>query len=203
MKKVLFLLVIISIILSLSSCFHSYDVYIDSLDQYREEIAENRYEFGFSDAEIDAPAYFLPSDTFISDFDYIEGSYHYYYEYWVREIFGSVRQPEISLLVLEYEEDVYLEAKDFMLKNIEAYDDTRYIYGSYCFYENLKFANFQPSRLFPKWFVMAGYNDNKHILVFLGFENGRNMKEEYRYNLEDNWTSFIDEYYGKYYDFSD
>ena len=104
----------------------------------------------------------------------------------------------------KYSKEIYPEAKTFMIKHIEAYDDTRYLYGNYCFYENLNYIIQKNRRHFPTAFTMAGFNDNLNTLVFLGFQDGyQHRDEKYKTNIKEHWASFIDEYYGKYHDFSD
>jgi len=54
---------------------------------------------------------------------------------------------------------------------------------------------------------MACYNDESHILIFIGLYSGTLagpscLDEKYLNDLDNNWISFIDTYYGEYYDFS-
>ena len=62
-------------------------------------------------------------------------------------------------------------------------------------------------RNFPRKFTMACFNDDINVLIFIGFYSyikfGSSIFEEkYLNNFEENFTSFIDQYYGEYYDFS-
>ena len=43
----------------------------------------------------------------------------------------------------------------------------------------------------------------KDVICFLGFSNSYpKLDEKYLTDLENNWQSFIEQYYGDYYDFS-
>jgi hypothetical protein len=53
----------------------------------------------------------------------------------------------------------------------------------------------------PKWFTMACYNDSKQTLVFIGFYSNKELPHQ-DLTQESNWKNFIDNYYGKYYDFN-
>ena len=201
MKRIISLLVV-ALLFSLTSCiqFDETYIFVQSLDEYIERI--NKYERGYSNFEIDLPEYFLPSPTFFEDYKYTKGYYYYFGD---ESLFVDFPKPNTSLLVLEYDEKTYEQAKEYMLEKIKPYNNTRYIYDNYSFYENSNFINLRKERGFPTWFTVAGLNDEKRALVFLGFHtstssvlpNGRET------DMEEHWTSFIDEYYGKYYDFSD
>lgn len=75
-KRVLSVIMLIFSILSLSACYT--DFYYDSLDKYIKQIKTN--ENGFSSFEIDHPQYFLPTKSFITDFQYLDGRYIFYEE---------------------------------------------------------------------------------------------------------------------------
>lgn len=193
-----FLLSIFSII-SLTGC---QDLHYDSLDEYRERVERNG--LGNSNVEIDDAEYFLPSITFMKDYEYIDGNYYYYEDNLFCELLPGGARPEISFLYLKYEETVYKEAKSFMLKEIEVYNDEFYIYNDYYFYENSNFIASSHGRNIPHHFTMACYNDEKQILIFLGFyERYPGIEDKYHEDIKGNWTSFLDQYYSEYYNFND
>lgn len=68
----------------------------DSLDEYVEMIDKHR--FGNSSCEIDTPEYLLPSKTFITDYEYIDGEYHWYFDDRLR----WTSDPEVCILYLRY-----------------------------------------------------------------------------------------------------
>lgn len=202
MKKIIIMLgFVMTILLSCCSCTERHN----SLDEYKEFIV--RSGIGYSDVEIDHPTYFLPSLTFLHDFDYKEGNYYYYDPGLKDSIVYKNNKPHKTLIVLKYEEPEYQKAKQFMLKEIPPYRRKYYVYGNYNFYINSNFMkSFDytlPAPTFPRWVTMAYYNDNSYILGFIGMYIDINaLEDKYLNDIENNWASFIDEYYGEYYDFS-
>lgn len=201
MKKYGCIIFILICSISLSGCFALGEqiFYYDSLPDYIERMSINSP--GYSSLSIDHPDYFLPSRTFFKDFEYIEGEFYFYEEspFNLKTYF-----PARSLLVLKYDESIYPEAKEYMLENIPMAGDCFYTYGNYVFYRNKNFIDDSSPSGFPDYFVMACYNDEKQMLCFLGFyiENLK-MDDKYAEDIYGNWPSFIDEYYGEYYDFSE
>lgn len=202
MKKFTCLILIISCCFVLTSCFQ--DREITSFDEYVDSV--NRYGNGFSTVEIDHPLYWLPNISFLQDYSYIEGLYYWRQDDSLRGFFTDELRPSIALLCLKYDENVYIEAKDFMLQEIEPYEDKFFEYGNYVFYENSNFAEERGSKGFPLWFTMACYNDEKQTLCFLGFyvPGGTTLfDEKYLTDMDNNWEDFIDEFFGEHYDFSE
>ncbi len=189
-KRVFLTLTIVFILLGMcTSC--RMELYFDSLEEYRKGV--EAHGIGNSNTEIDIAFAFLPSQTFISDYVYTDGGYHYYEDsrFWLTK-------PEKSFLWLRYSEDVYLEAKAFMLEKIPNDDEDHiYPYGDYVFYLNFDMD-------FPLWFTMACYNDTNCTLMFIGFYIFESQDEgkEHKWERISDWENFIDTYYGEYYDFS-
>ena len=198
MKKVLLVLMICMFLLT--SCY--YDLYHCSLNEYIDRI--DNEGIGYSSYEIDNPDYFLPSKTFLSDYKYISGEFYFYEE---DPIKVSKESPSISLLILEYDKKTYFEAKDCMISNIPPVDNVYYTYNDYSFYRNKNFidkfnADLAPD--FPKWFTMAGFNDENNTLCFIGFfDNSSVIDKKYYDDFNSNYQEFIDTYYGKYHNFSE
>ena len=202
MKKLACLLLILSCLFGLTSCswlnslFESTIEY-SSLEDYI--IKVKRYHGGNSDLELDHPEFFLPSASFFDDYRFIDGGYY------TREAsLGTIDDPpEVSILYLRYEEKIYLAAKEYTLEKIEPYGDKFYPYNNYVFYENSNFIALKQRRDFPEYFTMACYNDTNYTLLFIGFYVLYFSDEnEHFYDIENNWESFVDEYFGEYYDFS-
>ena len=161
------LLVLIICVVALSSCYD--DWYFDSLDEYVEGISKPIYGGGaHSHKELDSAENFLPSKTFFEDFEYIYGEYYFYEEDPLR----LRRNPEICFLYLQYESDIYVDAKEYMQENIKSANGEIYEYNGYCFYINANFKADSGGHNFPKYFTAACYNDTKHILMFIGFCEG-------------------------------
>ena len=89
-----------------------------------------------------------------------------------------------------------------MLENIVPYKSKYYTYGDYVFYRNSNYIKRSSTESFPNRFYMAGYNDEKRALIFLQMCTPRiKLDKKYRSDIEGNFTEFIDEYYGEFYDF--
>ncbi len=195
MKKILSIILIFVLIISLSSCY--VDRYHDSLDEYIAHI--QKHQLGYSEYEIDLPEYFLPSLTFITDYEYEEGGFYFYEE----DVFRLKQQkPATSLLYLKYSSEVYLDAKNYMLENMPMYGDEFYYYNQYVFYLPDNSINNQRDFHFTHWFTMACYNDSNNTLVFIGFSNSNEFMEE-AFELSKNWVAFMDRFYGEYYNFAE
>ncbi len=194
MKKIiLFFLTCISLY-SFSSCWHPYER--NDLNEYAEDMRGQG--IGYSSVEIDLAEYFLPAQTFIDDYKYIDGGY-YCYEGIFRLIGDRCSK---CILHLKYDEINYKAAKMAMLEGIPPEGKTIYSYDSYNFYENENFIKRfdsydTPGSRFPSRFTMACYNDKKQVLVFIGYD--ANLQGEI---TQENFKAFIDETYGEYYDFS-
>lgn len=166
-------------------------VYEDSLDAYIGTCDISG--FGEMSLSLDNPEYFLPSKTFYYDYKYIDAGYY------MREatiFFGS--GDSYVILHFKYEESVYFEAKEAMFEGIEPYDDNRYEYNGYVFYKNsnyIRLFNKDEGDRFPKAFTMAGYNDDKNILMFIGYYGESEQGE-----IVD-WGAFLKKVYGEHYDF--
>ena len=203
MRKIILILLIIFSSLSITGCYE--DMEKNSLEEYIAFIKKNK--FGFSNTGIDHPKYFLPSISFFEDYNYVEGGYHWHDDDSMRGIFTTDVRPEIVILYLKYDATVYLNAKQAMLEKIEPYNNKFYQYKNYVFYENSNEINLSPGlRNFPEDFTMACYNDENYTLIFIGLESvtirgPSSLDEKYLENIEDNWPLFIEQYYGKYYDF--
>ncbi len=194
MKKIVVLFYLLILAVSLCSC-KTVIIQHDSITEYVARIEGSNHGFGYSELEIDAAPYLLPSKTFITEYKYEAGEYHYY-----EEIDNAHNEPYISFLRLEYDELMYVKAKDFMLVNIPQYNDQIYKYNDYVFYQNGNFAshNLQYGYDgFGRWFTMACYNDAKQELVFIGFYAIGAIEL-----TQQTWCDFIDKYYGQYHDFS-
>ena len=201
-KTVSIVLLLIMLSILLAGCrVHT----VDSLDRYKEWVS--KVTFGFSDFGTDDPNHVLPSCTFLDDYAYLEGHYHFYETDTFNFLINPDLMPDRSLFVLKYGESVYIQAKQCVLDNIPVYESKYYAYGNYQFYVNKNFMDYFHSESTPPYLLyfcsMVFYNDENSTIGFLGFrESGYQLPEKYINDLESNWTSFIDQYYGEYYDFS-
>jgi len=157
MKKIIALVFVIIFVLSLTSCDEPF--VCDSLEEYIESV--ERHKLGYSSVELDHPEYFLPSDSFFSDYAHSDGGFYYYGS----SLFGD--ENDKSILWLEYTPEVYTEAKA-SLNDIIAQSKRSYSYGDYSFFLHHNFFE-DDGGTYPSWFTLAGYNDTTYTLFFLGF----------------------------------
>lgn len=164
----------------------------NSFNEYVERIEETDYKFGQMGLSLDTPKYFLPSDSFCTDYEYTNTGYHFVEKF-------KKEKNSMVILYIEYEQNVYYEAKTSMFDGIKPYDDNRYEYQGFEFYKNSNYITAYVDGIygdrFPKAFTMAGYNDEKRTLMFIGYYNSS------RTEIED-WGAFIESIYGEYYDFN-
>lgn len=202
MKKIVSMILMCVFSLSIISCHH--DSEKKSLDAYITHITKN--QFGYSDVEIDHPNYFLPNNTFLEDYSYLEGDFYWRESDCFKGLVTTDVRPEISFLWLKYTESNYYQAKECMLAEIEPHNQKFYAYGNYIFYENSNFISLKNGQNFPEHFTMACYNDERQTLIFMGLYSttlaGPScLEEKYLADIDDNWIEFIDTYYGEVYDF--
>lgn len=196
MKKIFVIILIIVCSICMTGCYE--DLRRENLEEYIDLVHRGG---GHSHSSLDRAEYFLPSATFFEDYDYIEGKYAWREDDPLRELFQKDVHPEITFLYLRYEEEVYINAKQCMLENIEPYNELYYEYNDYIFYENSNYIQTM-GRRFPEDFTMACYNDKKCTLIFIGFNAYTKSNKKYVDYLKNDFPMFIDTYYGEYHDFN-
>ncbi len=189
-------------LLGMTSC--KTEIYHDSLDDYIKII--EKHDLGYSNAELDIPELFLPSKTFITDYEYLDGSFHYYDPGLFTE------KAEIVFLSLKYSNDNYILAKKYAITNLDLTSKNNFVYNDYYFYENMahpkhygngKNGNIDESgnnKFFPRWFTMFSYKDKINTLIFIGCHSAFSKEEQNK--ILNDWGYFLTTYYGKYYDFT-
>lgn len=206
MKKIICVLLIFLLSFTWTGCFH--DIYVNSLDEFLSTM-ENP-EPGYSDVGLDFRC--VPSRTFFNDYPYIEGEFLYCEEDSFRALFDKTNsQPDIAFIYLRYKEEVYNEAKQYVLQWINAIDAQYYTYGDYYFYENPYYKTSHGYPTIAESFVMAGYNDRMRTLIFMGlyspaFFTGKSRlleKFQNKSDLQEIWVDLVDTYYGEYYNFKE
>ena len=202
MYKIKFFLIIITLFI-LSSC--CYEIEYKSIDEYKERVMTSG--FGFYDVEIDHPKYLLPSNNYLDEYSYLEGNYYFYENSPFCDFVMEKHKPNRYLIILKYSENIYYEAKQFVLENIPIYMEKKYSINNYQFYINKNFMDrFDKNDLpqVPKWMTMVGYNDEKSIICFLGFNNSYpKLEDKYLNEFDNNFEDFIVQYYSEYYEFLD
>lgn len=202
MKRVILLILIVLSCFGLTGC--CYVLGYDSLEEYKSTI--NSGGLGNSVYEIDHPNYFLPSLTFLDDYEYLQGNYFFYEKDVLCLCEEHKNTPDRALITLKYDENVFLDAMECLNNSIPPYENIIFTYNDYVFYFNKKFMDrfVDVSCLqIPNWFTMVCYNQKKYTICFIGFHHPlRNIDKKYVDDLENNWGSFIEQYYGEWYSFS-
>lgn len=189
LRRVLVLIMSVQIALIMTAC--------DSV--VYEEGIEN---FSKADSSYSINEFLLPSDDFLDDFKYENGQYYFksIYDYTKKDCNVLDR----SIVICEYNQDVYENAKKYCLDEMNLSDSNVIEYNGYIFIENLK--HFEERKQleggkntgYPRWFNMLVYNDDKECLAFIGFYCSKSPE----FALTD-WDKFLEEYFSEYYNFSD
>jgi hypothetical protein len=148
----------------------------------------------------------LIPQNMLNEYSYLEGDY-FNYDYGIPALFSEPpTNPNICILYLRYSEEVYPEAKEYMLNNTDYTKEVHYTYNGYEFYENMTMPkvvgnldeNGQNEYKY-RWFNMISYNDQNRTLVFLGFYRWKDYDLETMVQ-EQGWGAVLKEYFS-YYDF--
>lgn len=140
--------------------------------------------------------YLLPDEEFLEKFAYKNSVFEFYEDI-------SLVSIEKVLMVLEYDQETYLSAKQYCLDHMKLLNGSEISVNDYIFSINQKYAEeaFDKSGSFPHDFLMFSYNDNLNRLVFLGFgisPEDADIAEQ----IETDFGGFLEEHFAEYYDFS-
>ena len=196
-KKLLLVVCAALMICLLAGCQET--VRIDGLDRFHKE-----------QSDLEVTLKLLPSDNFLDRFSYINGDYHYKL---VAKSYISPETCEQAIVVLEYDQETYQRAKNHCLKVMRLSDTNKKELNGYQFIQNIcmPIGYAESSTLYlespesnpysyPEWFNMLCYNDEKQLLIFLGFQCSSVMDDAIPEKME-NWGAFLDEFYGEFFDF--
>lgn len=153
-----------------------------------EKFNENNSSYGISGR-------MLPSNDFLTLFEYIDGDYRY-----INDMGKTAKESE--LLYLTYNKDDYELAKSYAFEHIKCSETNIFTYKEYVFAENITNLADNPESPFefPYIFNMIGYNDNSQTLIFVGFSIfDPTEKDEQLLTFED-MGAFLKEYFS-FYDF--
>ena len=126
-------------------------------------------------------------------------------EYYYKDEFNQFSVSDYrtrSIVICEYDADVYDEAKAYCLREMELSDEHRQEYKGYEFILN---TGILWSSRYPEWINHFVYNDDQHRLIFLGFEE-TDDHEGYTENVQlarDDFGAFLEKNFGEFYDFSE
>lgn len=158
MKKSICLLMLLSMIIVFSSCS----------GRDRKEGLE---EYSSHNSSFETSTYLFPCEDFIDRFEYIDGDY--YYDYWSNG--GYSRDKSFAYFV--YTPEVYQEAMDFTLDHMSFLDENTYEFNGYTFVQQ-DVSEFVPSpRIFPHWFWMMFYSEERGVIGFFGYYSAIHLIE--------------------------
>lgn len=183
-----------ALMLVLCSCDSRYETH--GIDEYTHGDFKSG-NYGDSSTEIDE--FGLEDTRFFSDYPYIDAGFD-----WVETAkFEFFDICETAILYLEYDEDVYKDAKQFCFENIGYLcDEPSEQYKDYLFYDfyhtDTDEENFRNN--YPEVFKRVAFNDEENKIVFLGIYTSDKISEEIVDDVND-WGEFLKKYYGEYYSF--
>ena len=143
----------------------------------------------------------FPSDDFLDSYLFCDSDYRY----WDAQdpVWGYAK----AFVKLSYDTKTYEDAKAYCLESYSPLEKHTFTHNDYHFVEHLSYKSKDSSdawvltSLFPQHFNLFGYHDESQTLFFLGYYNGNTKSEEYILAQED-FSSFLNEVYSEFYDFS-
>ena len=137
--------------------------------------------------------YHLIPETFLTKFEYGDNKF-----YWDTNgsFFRFLPDIDKTLMYLEYTDDVYEKAKDYILTDMNLDFTQEKSYNGYVFHFNEDFGYIY----FPYSYLIAGYNDSKNRLVFLGLYASAKKYPELECG-ETDFGKYLKMVYGEFYDF--
>ena len=188
MKKLTMIVICCVLLLSLCSCKFIRDYSVRGVENFDAE---------YSDFELNVCL--LPTEDFLERYEYINADYRYSAE---NAGVLSLDESHESIVMIQYEDDVYLQAKQYCLDNMELSDSNIIPYGDYIFFENIELAvgmgKYGSPIGFPRWFNMFAYNDTLRQLVFIGYYDSTFYDVDI-VEFQKQWGSFLQEHFGEVY----
>ena len=141
--------------------------------------------FSIHDCSYGLNQYLIPED-FLNLFDYSDGGYDYYAG-------GGAYIYVTTLLYMQYDEDTYHKAKEYVLDHLELIEKTEELYGDYMFFKrDLHFYDSKGKEEHTQRFYFA-YSDEQRILLAVGTY----MSGPYMYK-SDLLTDYLETYFSFY-----
>ena len=141
-------------------------------------------------------------EGFLENYNYIDGDFYYHSRF---TIFSKEKSIDKTLMYLVYDDETYLEAKEYLLSldSFYAFDfENPYYLNDYIFYDDLDRLNscIEEGRdysvnmvKFPGQYNMVGFNDSKNTIVAFS---------AYTLVLIHSFPEHVQEYYWEWYEFS-
>lgn len=172
------ILATITFILTLSGC-ENY-IYFRGLENFRYELSS------------DGTTETLIPKGFLTRYEYVQGDFFFY----ATAVLN--RDPmDKTLLYVEYSDTNYKEAKEYIMTEMNLNIAEAKEYNGYTFYLN---NDFEPREIFPFQYTMAGYNDEKNRLIFLGMVCAEKSYPDVQYG-ETDFGLYLEIFFGEWYDF--
>ena len=190
-KKLTAVLLLIACAISFCSC-----TFLDFLfyTATPEEMPKRSFDdFGPSLSRVGLGSNMIP-EGFIDQFAYSEGYFYYY---------GPVTllpdSRESLFMFFQYDDATYQLAKEYVIDTMPLSDSAVEEYNNYHFFDVL--GDHRYLNRYPSCFIRFCYNDTNNTLIFLALEAFGQYRESTS-ELADDWSAFLDEFYGQWYDFS-
>ena len=157
-------------------------------------------QWNFTDSSTSLTKYLFPDEDFLSCFEYLDGDYHYF------DNCKPWDHLEVAIAFTEYEDEVYLKAKQYCFDNMLLSEYNRIEYNGYVFVETLelprdyKHLEDGKNTNYPYHMNMFAYNDSLNRLVFLGFYCSVEGEDKADI-IKTDFGAFLETYYSEYYDF--
>lgn len=187
-EKVLIVAILLSSIL-LSGCAADEGFLIESI---------GKDAFEHYSGEFELKVYLLPGDDFLSLYTPESEYYHFIARY---KHHFSVTGAESLLVLFHFEPSAYADAKQYCLDHMKLLDIGVPDYQNYHFLENTalpealgRVEDGGNARSFPEQFNMFAYNDQNHILAFLGHHSDE-LSFRDKEKVIHGWSTFLCTYF--------
>ena len=186
MKKTLFAVLLASLAVLLCSCGEHTVVSVDGIDNCDLKL-DSDFELGW---------YIIP-EGFLEKFEYTDADYHFRVKTRYLPLFN---ERESMVLEIMYDPDIYIQAKEYCLQEMELSDTVIIEYNGYTFMDNVEIAEKFDHYGYPRWFNMLVYNDDLNRLIFIGFYGADYFKDDLE-KVTENWGQFLETNFSDLYDF--
>ena len=182
-KTVCMIFCLVLLLMNLNACGESFSV--QGFDNY----SENHSSYGIT-------GFLLNGEKLWEKYDYIDGDFFYSHK---TEDFLPKPIRETCLIYITFDNDVYDEAKEFVLSNIERPEQDVWYNGYYFCEERIGYYTQDHIN-----FKRVAFNDNKRTILFIGFwldptQEDQQILSMYR---DGNIQPFLEVYFPMY-DFSE
>ena len=155
--------------------------------------------FSYATCSLGLTSNLFPSEDYLTAFEYEEADYAYYDS--CDLVWGYAK----AFAYFRYSEEEYKKAKEHSLNtvslNSNQYESSGYYFSEYLCYESKdENGEWIAKSQFPEQFNMVGYNDDKCILVFIGYYNGNPEDSEIALAKSD-FGTFLTTVYSEYFNF--